>query len=945
MANRRTVKVRRRAAVPARRPRGRSTLFLLLAITLACCAAGIRPAAASAAGTPVSLYAAPAGTGSDCTISQPCQLTTAQTMVRSMTAGMTSDITVYLQGGTYQLARPLTFTSADSGQNGHRVSYAAEPGQTPVLSGGQPVTGWTLSDASKNIWSAPVPPGTQTRQLYADGVRVPRASGPSPVSLTQTSTGFTASAPTLAGWRNPDNIEFVFTGGNGSWTEPRCDVASISGTTITMRQPCWSNLHLPSSPTAPDGDNPSGGFPGLSSTATPSYIENAYELLTPGHWYLDEPHSTIYYIPTAGQSVPQLNFVIPVLQSLVQGLGTLDAPVHDMTFSGLTFQDATWLQPSRNDGFAEMQANMTLTGTGAATSQGLCGYISPPGSCPFAAWTKPPAAVDFSTAHNVTFSGDTYTQLGAAGLDLQDGSQNNLVQGNTFTDISGNGIELGNTTDPQPPGGDSREINSGNTIADNYIHNIGAEYHGAVGIWVGYAQHTQIVHNQLDDLPYSGISFGWGGWHTNSQTPDANPNINGDNLIADNLIFHHMQYLRDGGAVYTNGSQGASFADGLTISGNVAYNDNTDNEYYTDEGSRYVTIDGNVAYQDAGNFNGGCSTTGHISVTGNYYATALNGFGCSPPAVDIESSGNTRIATRPGPGDVPSQILSTAGLEPAYQHLVTTVPPAVTTVGPASGPLAGGTQVLVSGNGFTPDASVSFGSQPATAVTVLSANFLEATSPAGTGTVDVTVTTASGSSPTGSADQFVYQAPYSSLAAAYDNVGVTADNDTNAGNIDGFGSSFSASALAALGVSPGSQIRYGGLTFTWPDVPAGQADNVLANGQVIDLSGSGSSLGLLLTSVYPTQSTGTIVYTDGTSQQFTVNLPNWDAPRPGDAVVFTTAYRNRPDNTQDTDKVSVFFVGVPLAAGKAVKQVILPAVGDTVGVGVPSLHVWSAAIG
>jgi hypothetical protein len=868
-----------------------------------------------------------------------------QTKVRALTARMTADITVYLRGGIYRLARPLTFTAADSGRNGYRVTYTAYPGETPTLSGGQTVTGWTLSDASKDIWSARVAPGVQTRQLYINGARAPRASGPSPVTLTQTPTGYTASAPTLAGWRNPGDIEFTFTGGNGAWTEPRCDVASISGTTITMRQPCWSNLHLPSSPVAPDGDNPSGGFPGLSSTATPSYIENAYEMLNPGHWYLDQSRSTIYYMPTAGQDVPRLNFVIPVLQSLVQGRGTLDSPVHDLTFSGITFAYTTWLQPSGDNGFAEIQANMTLTGTGAATSQGLCGYISPPGTCPFAAYTKPPAAVDFSAAHNVAFTGDTFIHLGSAGLDLQDGSQSNLVQGNEFTDISSNGIQLGNTTDPQPPGGDMREINSGNVITDNYIHDIGAEYHGAAGIWAGYTQHTQITHNQLDDLPYSGISFGWGGWHTNSQTPDANPNINGDNLIADNLVFHHMQYLRDGGAVYTNGSQGQSFAHGLTISGNVAYDDNTNNEYYTDEGSRYVSIDGNVAYQDAGYFNGGCSTTGHISVTGNYYATSLNGFVCSPPAVDIQSSGNTQIPARPGPGDVPAQILSAAGLEPAYRHLVTSAPPAVTMMSPASGPTTGGTQVLVSGSGFTPGARVFFGDQPAAAVTVLSANFLAATSPAGSGTEDVTVMTAAGVSSQGSADQFVYETPYPSLGAAYDNVGITADNDTNAGNIDGFGSSFSASALAALGVSPGSQIHFGGLTFTWPNVPAGQPDNVLANGQIIDLSGSGSTLGLLLTSVYPTLSTGTVVYTDGSSQRFTVNLPNWDAPRSGDSVVLTTAYRNRPGNTQDTDKVSVFYVGIPLAAGKTVKQLILPAVGDTVGVGVPSLHVWSAAIG
>ena len=29
--------------------------------------------------------------------------------------------------------------------------------------------------------------------------------------------------------------------GLGQWTEPRCPVASISGTTITMAQPCWDN--------------------------------------------------------------------------------------------------------------------------------------------------------------------------------------------------------------------------------------------------------------------------------------------------------------------------------------------------------------------------------------------------------------------------------------------------------------------------------------------------------------------------------------------------------------------------------------------------------------------------------------------------------------------------------------------------------------------------------
>jgi hypothetical protein len=712
------------------------------------------------------LFASPDGSGSACQLYAPCSITQAQATVRKQTAGMSGDITVYMRGGTYQLSAPLTFGAADSGQHGYTVAYRAYPGETPVISGGRSVNGWKLSDASKNIWSAPIPAGTQSRQLYVNGVRVPRAQGPSPVSLTQTATGYTADGTALAGWRNPGNIEFAFTGGNGAWTQPRCDVASASGTTVTMRQPCWDNLHLPQSPTAPDGDNPSGGFPGLSNSATPSFIENAYELLSPGHWYLDQSAHKVYYVPTAGQKVSSLHFVLPTLQTLVRGAGTLSAPVHDLAFSGITFSYATWLQPSGNDGFAEMQANMTLTGAGAATSQGLCSYISPAGTCPFASWTKPPAAVDFSAAHHVSFTGDLFTHLGAAGLGMQFGSQDNLIKGDEFTDISGSGILLGNTNDPQPIGGDVREINTRNTITDNYVHAIGAEYPSAPGIWVGYTQHTTITHNQLNDLPYSGISLGWGGWHTNSETPDTNPNINGYNLIADNLIFHHMQVLRDGGAVYTNGPQGTSLANGLTISGNVAYDDHALNDYYTDEGGAYITISGNVAYHSDGNFNGGCSATGNESITGNYYVSGLDAFVCSPTTVDIQPSGNVEIPSNPRASDIPASILAQAGLESPYTALSTREKPRVLSVGPDVAP--GGTTVLISGSGFTPGAKVSFGTLPSTQVTVLSAGLLTAVAPAdGTGTVDVTVTTAAGTSAVDTnRDPYTYGSNLSLLANA-----------------------------------------------------------------------------------------------------------------------------------------------------------------------------------
>jgi hypothetical protein len=95
------------------------------------------------------LYVSPSGDDANPgTITQPLRTVgKAQTVVRGMTASMTADLTVYLRGGTYPQASTLTFSNADSGQNGFYVKYLAYPGEQPLITGGQPVNGWTLSNA------------------------------------------------------------------------------------------------------------------------------------------------------------------------------------------------------------------------------------------------------------------------------------------------------------------------------------------------------------------------------------------------------------------------------------------------------------------------------------------------------------------------------------------------------------------------------------------------------------------------------------------------------------------------------------------------------------------------------------------------------------------------------------------------------------------------------
>ena len=184
---------------------------------------------------------------------------------------MTSDIDVVLAGGTYRLSHTLAFSAAkgDGGTNGYTVTYEAAPGADPVLSGGERVSGWT--EGPDGVWQAQVPAGTVTSQLYVNGVRANIASEAAPTGFTQTATGYTTTDTAMDSWSNISDVQFVY---NVGWTQMRCDVASVSGATVTMDEPCFQNSTL----------KPYGVNAGL-----PSEIQNAKELLTnPGQWYLDQ---------------------------------------------------------------------------------------------------------------------------------------------------------------------------------------------------------------------------------------------------------------------------------------------------------------------------------------------------------------------------------------------------------------------------------------------------------------------------------------------------------------------------------------------------------------------------------------------------------------------------------------------------------------------------------
>lgn len=546
--------------------------------------------------------------------------------------------------------------------------YRAAAGQRPVLSGAVHVTGFTEVDAARHLYSAPVPAGTESRELFVNGVRADRARGAkNPGGFTATATGFTTSDPSYAAWPKTPDVEVVQ---NNAWKQMRCPLTAITpsasgGSDLTVDPTCWHDNHT----AVPNPSFPFNGA-GLPTLDNITWIENSPQLLgTPGQFYLDSAKGRLFYVPRPGENLATADVELPTVQQLVNLAGspghlaplndtdphavytgawsyqggrhygdlgadvhytetngdsfsyTFDGtgiqvlsevssdeggadvyvdgrkvstvtgsttgdrlaqqvlasvtglakrthtvkvvktggsyllidgftvvpdvvtPVHDITFSGLTFAYTTWNAPS-SLGYVDNQA----------------GVLWDPRTL---APTRIPAAVQVHRGARITFSGDVVTHTGTSGIDLADQTQDSTVTGSTITDLSGAGVAVGEVDDyyqTQPA-----LMTSGNTISQNIVQTPGQEFSDAVGIWVGHSRGTTLAHNDVGYTPYSGISIGWGwGWASSCdlQARQGLPvpclhgtTYTGDNHVVGNHVHSVMGVLFDGGPVYTLGGQ------------------------------------------------------------------------------------------------------------------------------------------------------------------------------------------------------------------------------------------------------------------------------------------------------------------------------------------------------------------------------------------------------
>jgi beta-galactosidase len=188
---------------------------------------------------------------------------------------------------------------------------------------------------------------------------------------------------------------------------------------------------------------------------------------------------------------------------------------------------------------------------------------------------------------------------------------------------------------------------------------------------------------------------------------------------------------------------------------------------------------------------------------------------------------------------------------------------------------------------------------------------------------------------------------YPSLAAAFNNTGISPNAAMTPADFDGAGNSYSAQGLAAAELAPGATVVHDGLSFTWPGVPAGQPDNVIAMGQTIAVRGAGRRLGFLGASSPATViGTGVVHYADGTSSEYSFRLDNyWHPPGIENDAIATLPHVNATSGPND-HTVYVFYASVAIVPGREVSAVTLPPNGANPPVGrTQGMHIFALAVG
>ena len=506
-------------------------------------------------------------------------------------------ITIYMEGGTYAFHEPVFIRPEDSGTKESPTIIRSVGDEKVILSGGISINGWKKQG---KVWVADVPVFNgrplDFRQLWVNGKKAVRARDVEDFEKMNRICSVDEKneilyVPAVSIRRLIDNkgnlkakyAEMVL---HQMWCVANLRIRSVEvqGDSAAIR------FHQPESRIQFEHPWPR---PMVTTNGHNSafYLTNARELQdVPGEWYHDIDARKVYYYPREGEKMQEVEVIVPAVETLVRVEGTLDRPVCHIRFEKITFSYTTWMRPSEK-GHVPLQAGMYLTDGYRIDPKMQRNYLNHP--LDNQGWLgRPAAAVRVVAAKQIDFERCRFEHLGSTGLGYEEAVQGGVVRGCLFRDIAGNGLLVGSfspaaheTHLPYDPA-DRREVCTQQHINNCYFTEIGNEDWGCLAIAAGYVGDVNIEHNEISEVPYSGISLGWG-W---TQTVNCMRN----NRVHANLIHHYAKHMYDVAGIYTLGSQPKSYVTENCVHSiykpGYVHDPNHWFYLYTDEGSSFITV-------------------------------------------------------------------------------------------------------------------------------------------------------------------------------------------------------------------------------------------------------------------------------------------------------------------------------------------------------------------